>query len=110
MSGQPTLYDIRLPEGRSAQGYLDPGRAGANEVHFTFFDAGGLELPAGPTTAILASKPGEGINSLTFNKLSSGHFIAKAQLSPGYWRFDVTTQDAGGIPLRACFEERISAR
>lgn len=108
VGGQPTLYDVRLPEGRSAQGYVDPGKSGANEVHFTFFDAGGLELPTGMTTTILSSKRGGGIVSLNFTKLSAGHFVARANLQPGISRFDITSLDSAGVPVRACFEERIS--
>ncbi len=36
-SGLPTLYSIQLPSGGLAQVYIDPDKAGADEVHVTFF-------------------------------------------------------------------------
>ena len=39
VAGLPTIYTVHLSAGRSVQVYLDPGTAGANEVHATFFDA-----------------------------------------------------------------------
>ena len=41
--GQPDLYTITLPSGGTLQTYIDPGRAGANTVHFTFFEPSGSE-------------------------------------------------------------------
>ena len=45
VAGLPTIYTVHLSAGRTVQVYLDPGTAGANEVHVTFFDATGNELP-----------------------------------------------------------------
>src|SRR5205823_5118956 len=38
-SGQPTVYIVGLPQGRSVQFYIAPGNPGQNEVHATYFDA-----------------------------------------------------------------------
>src|SRR5207342_575244 len=42
--GQPTVYSIGLPDGAQLQTYVDPGTAGTNAVHFTFFDRNGNEM------------------------------------------------------------------
>ncbi|MGH2725738.1 MAG: CopD family protein, partial [Actinomycetota bacterium] len=44
--GAPTLWNSKLPGGVLVQTYVDPGKAGViNEVHATYFDASGNELP-----------------------------------------------------------------
>jgi hypothetical protein len=49
--GRPTLYTITLTAGGTLQAYLDPGRPGANTVHFTFFtpaETSSQSAPPGP--------------------------------------------------------------
>ncbi len=43
--GLPTIYTVHLTNGRTLQVYVDPGKAGPNDVHATFFDAQGAEPP-----------------------------------------------------------------
>ncbi len=45
MPGLPTIYTVHLSAGRTVEIYADPGTAGPNEIHATFFDASGSELP-----------------------------------------------------------------
>ena len=56
--GLPTIYTVHLSAGRSVQVYLDPGTAGANEVHATFFDAAGNELPVQSVVMVLGPSGG----------------------------------------------------
>ena len=49
--GQPTLYTVHLSQGRTAQLYLDQWAATVADLHVTFFDAAGAELPVTRITA-----------------------------------------------------------
>jgi copper transport protein len=104
--GQPTLYTITLSGGDTLQAYVDPGRAGVNQVHFTFFDAGGDELPVESPEVdalLLPGTPGE----VTILPITPGHFSAEGEFGPGLWRFTVTATTEGGRVLRAYIQERI---
>jgi len=107
--GAPTLYNTKLPGGRTVQMYVDPGKAGTNEVHATFFDATGNELPvAGPVT-IRSLRVGSSPVTFEVRRFSTGHFVADATLQAGARRFDVAATTATGEVLRSCFEEAIAA-
>lgn len=101
----PTLYTVELPSG-SAQGYVDPGAPGNNEVHMTYFDDDGTEAPVGDEVGITASS-GDDTMTLQPRRLGTGHFVASATLPAGRWRFDVTASTTDGAPLPACFEDTI---
>jgi len=105
--GDPTIYQIQLTEGRSVQGYVDPGRAGAiNEVHFTFFGADGGEQPIDAVQIMSVAPDGEP-SAAEPRELSEGHFVATVDLEPGEWRFEVTAETGDGDALFAYFEETI---
>ncbi|HYZ92325.1 MAG TPA: copper resistance protein CopC [Actinomycetota bacterium] len=101
----PRIYDIRHPDGTSVQTYADPGRPGRNEVHFTFFDAEGKELPMADDPRIdgflESSKP------LDVRRFSAGHFVAGARLGAGEWIFDFDGQTRAGDALTVCFSDEI---
>lgn len=106
VAGGPTLYDVSLANGRTAQGYVDPGETGFNEVHITFFDDEGNELDVTEEPAITAlARGGEPVN-LVVRRFGPGHFIGDAQLDPGAYRFDVALR-TGDEQIRTCFEETI---
>jgi hypothetical protein len=104
--GQPDIYEIGLPGGGLVQGYVDPGAAGEYEVHFTFFDAEGSELPVGEATITATPEGGDPVE-LEPRRLSPGHFVAGAELEPGPHRFAVETETEDGMVLTAAFEEEI---
>jgi copper transport protein len=104
--GDFVIYDIPLGALGKAQGYVDPGRAGQNEVHVTFFGPDGNELPAPGAIAMRASS-GDRLVPLTARRLSPGHFVADAQLTAGAWRFDFAGTDAKGNALRGCFSDTV---
>ncbi|HLX35128.1 MAG TPA: copper resistance protein CopC [Candidatus Limnocylindrales bacterium] len=80
--GLPTIFTESLPAGRSAQVYLDPGTAGHNELHVTFFDANGTELPVQSVTMSIG--PSSCAQSpLTPRMLEPGHFVADVDLQSG---------------------------
>jgi copper transport protein len=105
IGGDPAIYSIELAGG-SAQGYVDPGTAGPNEVHITYFDPDGAELPIEDEVTMTASRGADGI-PLEPRRLSPGHFVASADLDAGRWRFDVTATATDGGPVAVCFEETI---
>jgi copper transport protein len=87
--GQPTLYTITLAAGGTLQGYIDPGRAGPNTVHFTFFNPSGDEQPVDKARATMTTSAGP--ESLTLVRLGPGHFAANIDLGQGRVSFVVDT-------------------
>jgi hypothetical protein len=79
---------INLSSGRSVQAYVDPGRAGTNQVHFTFFDAKGAELPIGDGVLMKATGSGGEPVTLTVTRYGQGHFIGEGTLTAGQWRVE----------------------
>jgi copper transport protein len=107
VAGQPTIHTADLPAGGTVQGYLDPGSAGPNEVHVTFFDPRGAELPVTDATTITSATGDEPAQSLEPRRLSDGHFVATADVGPGRWRFEVVAETEEGDRVTMCFEETI---
>jgi putative copper export protein len=107
IAGLPTVYTVDLSKGRSLQLYVDPGTAGNNAVHATFFQ-GNAELAMAAGTVISAT-PGTGptldLQASRFDTV--GHFIGQGVLSSGRWRFDITATSADGDTYQASFEETI---
>lgn len=93
--GLPTIYTVHLAAGRTVQVYLDPGTAGANEVHATFFDAAGSELPV-PTVSMTIGPARGPLVALVPRELEPGHFVADTTLSVGTYRLSVSGQAPGG--------------
>ena len=100
-AGVPTLYTI-TSAGREVQTYVDPGKRGFNEVHFTFLDATGAEVPT-DLSAANAQRAGDPSIKLEFRRLDTGHFVADATLGRGLWHFSFTTSDG----FSASFQQRI---
>jgi copper transport protein len=103
--GQPTIFTADLAGGATVQGYLDPGVAGLNEIHFTFFDSAGAELPIDKLPTVTASRGAEAPIKTEVRRFSPGHFISDSRLSAGRWRFQVLAPTRGGATYRACFEQ-----
>ena len=99
--GLPTIYTITTGA-RQVQAYLDPGKPGANEVHFTFLDVTGQPTDA-TLTSLTARLPGETARVLPFRRLDTGHFVGDADLIPGRWTFTAVAADG----FRAAFRETV---
>jgi hypothetical protein len=95
-SGSPTLYNVHLPDGTTAQLYLDPGNAGHDDLHITFFDAAGTERPI--KEAVMATELGAG-QLLSPRLLEPGHFVASVDIPAGSLPVDVVGIDAGGTQV-----------
>jgi hypothetical protein len=101
--GVPTIYTVHLPGLDTVQVYADPGSAGTNDLHITFFDAVGNELPV--PTATLALTPADGAASIVAPQmLEPGHFVANVALPAGVLTVDLVGQPGGGAPLHAHLE------
>jgi copper transport protein len=81
-AGQPTLYTVHLSTGRTAQVYLDPSGAGRADLHITYFDASGGELPVTKVTVTVAT-PGSAPEPVTLNQLEPGHVVGKVPATAG---------------------------
>ncbi|MGH2758630.1 MAG: CopD family protein [Actinomycetota bacterium] len=104
--GPPRIYDVEVPGG-SVQGYGDPGSAGRNEVHFTFFDEAGEELPM-DDDPVIAAFGDRASPRLSVRRFSAGHFVAGGRLDEGVWVFEFVGSTEDGERLNVCFEDRIS--
>ncbi len=95
VAGLPTIYTVHLSAGRTVQVYLDPGTAGSNEVHATFFDATGTELPV-PSVQISIGPRGGTLAPLDPRILEPGHFVADTTLVAGTYTLSVAGPAPGG--------------
>jgi copper transport protein len=106
--GLPTIYTIHLDAGLTVQVYLDPGSAGANELHATFFDAVGNELPV-PSASMAIGAEGATPTQVTPRMLEPGHFVGDQTLAAGTYLFTVAGQaPAGGGVLVARADVEVS--
>jgi copper transport protein len=104
--GQPTIYTIGLQSGRSLQTYVDPGTAGPNTVHYTFFDASGNEQPITDASA-RAEAPSGATADTKLIRFSEGHFAANVDLGAGRWIFFIDATADDGTRLSAYFPQTI---
>jgi hypothetical protein len=102
-AGVPTIYTVHLDGGRTVQVYLDPGRAGANDLHATFFDAAGKELPVQTATMALDTRPAGG-RVLNPRQLEPGHFVVGVTVEAGTIGVDVVGPGPDGAHLHAHLE------
>jgi hypothetical protein len=105
--GQPTLYTIALAGGASLQAYVDPGKAGDNTVHFTFFQASGDEQPIASASGT-AVTPAGAAEELPPTRFDAGHFVANVKLDEGHWRFRIQATTREGTVYDAYFEQHIT--
>ncbi len=97
--GLPTIYTVHLGSGRTVQVYLDPGTAGANQLHATWFDAAGKEMPVS-NVAMSALGSSGGSTSLPPQILDSGHEAAPVQVAALPATFLITATGPDGAELR----------
>jgi hypothetical protein len=87
-AGLPTIYTGQLGAIGSAQVYLDPGGAGQSELHVTFFDPAGTELPTQSATIAVFPATGDAA-VLPPRMLEPGHFVATIGAVAGDLTVDV---------------------
>ena len=98
--GLPTIYTVHLAQGRSVQVYIDPGKAGANEVHLTFFDSTNKELPI-PTAQLGIGPAGQPLSQPVLRTLEPGHFVADVTLATGTYSVSFSATASDGQTLAA---------
>lgn len=98
--GLPTIYTVHLAQGRSVQVYIDPGKPGANEVHLTFFDSAGKELPL-PTAQLGIGAAGQPLSQPVLRTLEPGHFVADVTLATGTYGVSFSATASDGQTLAA---------
>jgi hypothetical protein len=94
VAGQPTIYTVHLDGGSSAQVYLDPWAAGAADLHVTFFDAAGKELPVTSITATAATAGGAPA-PVTMSPIEPGHAVGHLRTVAGV---PITVAVTGTLP------------
>jgi hypothetical protein len=101
--GLPTIYIIHFSTGETAQVYADPGTPGPNELHLTFFDSSGKELPV-KTASVSIGLQGTAQAKATLRLLEPGHFVSDATLVAGTYSISISGSPAAGEPLAAKLE------
>ncbi len=96
--GLPTLYTVHLAGGNSVQVYLDPGAPGANELHVTFFDPAGNELPV-PSVQLQFGPANQPLAALSPRELEPGHFVADTTVEAGSYRVSIAGTPPGASTL-----------
>jgi len=105
--GQPTLYVIDLGGGPQLNVYLDPDKPGPNEVHVTFIDASGNELPIPTAATVTAAVPGQTLRGLPVRRFGPGHFVADETFPAGTWNLEFSGTAKDGTTLRAPLTVRV---
>jgi len=105
--GLPTIYTVHLSGGDTVQVYADPGKAGANELHMTFFDPTGTELPVRTASVSIGLKDAPPIQA-KLRLLEPGHFVADTTLKAGTYTVSISGTPPIGAPLTTQLEVPIS--
>ncbi len=85
----PSIATHVLPDGGSAETYVEPGRIGVNQFHVIF--SGPPSDLATVHPEVTAASAGGTPRLLRQLTVSPGHFSEIVVLTPGTWRFTVTT-------------------
>ena len=85
----PSLTVLDLPHGGSVETYFAPGGPGVNQWHLIFSGSPSQLATVSPT--VTASVDGGTPQRLRQLRVAAGHFSEIVVLTPGDWRFRVTT-------------------
>lgn len=97
--GVPTISIVHLSNGGTVQVYLDPDTAGRDELHATFFDAAGTELPVASVAMAIVTPAGLGA-LLQPRQLEPGHYVSTVEVDAGDLAVDVVGPDpTSGAPI-----------
>ena len=89
----PSIVVTSLPDGGSVESYFEPGGVGVNQFHLIF--SGTPAQLASTHPLVVAGPVGTSPQTLRQLTVSTGHFTDFVVLTPGTWRFDVTTRFGG---------------
>jgi copper transport protein len=96
--GLPTIYTVHLRDSLTVQVDIDPGKPGANELHVTFFDAKGNELPV-PGAQVSIGLAGEAPTQPRVLIMEPGHFAAHVTLKAGTYTVSIFAVPPDGAAL-----------
>jgi heavy metal translocating P-type ATPase len=85
----PSITTVALPQGGSAEMYLDPGSLGANQFHVIITGPAAAVATVFPT--VTAGPAGTAPQFLRQIRVSPGHYSEIVYLTPGTWTFHVRT-------------------
>ena len=85
----PSVVVTTLPDGGSVESYFEPGGVGVNRWHLVF--AGTPAQLATVQPLVVAGPVGGPLQTLRQLTVSPGHYTDFVVLTPGMWRFVVTT-------------------
>lgn len=95
------LAKADLGQGRTVRAWLD-----GSQIHVTFFDPSGSELPV-EDLRIRAASDGRS-DPLRSIRFGAGHFVIPIDLASGRWLFTIGGSAVQGGPFHARFSFRIS--
>ena len=106
--GLPDIVTLTLAGGLQFQCYLDPGTAGANDVHVTAFDAARFENSRCPIWSS-CSRPTAGIHGRSRSTDSrQATSRPRPTSTPGSYRIDVVASAKDGSVLQGWFTQDIA--
>ncbi|HZQ87733.1 MAG TPA: copper resistance protein CopC [Acidimicrobiales bacterium] len=99
-AGAPTVYTAHLSGSRTVQIYIDPGKAGFNELHVTYISPTQTALDVPDVVIAPATAGGSPGSPYTVRRLDVGHFVADVTAKRGPLRVLVvgTTGDGEQLP------------
>ena len=77
------------------------------EVHVTFIDASGNELPIPTAATVTAAVPGQTPRGLPVRRFGPGHFVADATFPAGTWNLEFSGTAKDGTTLRVPLTVRV---
>jgi soluble P-type ATPase len=89
----PSIVDVALPGGATAEVYLNSATAGVNGFHLVVERGDNPVAATGVTVTALRS--GHPPDPIRLSLLSTGHYLGYTVLSPGTWRFDIRARVQG---------------
>ena len=104
--GLPTLVTTAFHDGVEIETFVDPGTAGANQVHVTVFAPDGTGLPTRRIVVVAAPEQGPPQRAPQ-TVFGEGHVVADTQLDAGTWTFDVVATAEDGQVYQATWTETI---
>lgn len=91
----PSITDVSMAHGVTAQVYLQSSQAGVNQFHVIFVATSGGPLPSVGVPSATASRTSESVMPLRLARLSPRHYIAYSVFGPGTWEFTVSVRVDG---------------
>jgi len=90
----PSITEVSLPHGLTAEVYLESSQPGANQLHVLFSQPGHSRPPV-VAPRVPATRVGGTSMTVPLYRLSPGHYIGFPVLGKGTWRFTVSAIDDG---------------